>query len=184
MVDVTVTTPASHTKVLDTQTNVETDELQLKIESAAQSLDHQILGYFAYLGRYLHFHEGGRAGKTHILFTLVLHDGECTQKGLLSYLDGVSPAAISETLSKLEVEGLIVRTRSDNDKRQANVVLTSKGAARVQDLLHDKLMFERMSLSALHEEEKEQLFDYLKRIRATWEQFEEQKGEDICPEHK
>ena len=75
-------------------------------------------------------------GQQRVLSTLA----EAGEKGRLSQRDlgaqmGLSPAALSELLSKLEERELIERERSEADRRVTLVSLSSKGRKRAKALI-------------------------------------------------
>lgn len=134
------------------------------------------LGYF---GHYLHLHTGGRSGKQHILTKLLKEDGHLTQQELLES-SGVSSAALSEVLGKLESEGLVERRRSEGDRRQLEVRLTSEGRFRAHKLESRRDRFEEEAVSALSEEEQRRLLAMLDRMAARWQEIEERERAIGC----
>lgn len=76
-------------------------------------------------GRFLYYQVGGKAGQQRILMRLNTH-GRTTQKELQDVLE-ISSGALSEILQKMEDSGLILRTKSAEDKRQVDLVLTPEG---------------------------------------------------------
>jgi len=110
-------------------------------------------------GRFLYYQVGGKAGQQRILMRLDSH-GKTTQKELQDVLE-ISSGALSEILQKMEDSDLILRTKSAEDKRQVDLVLTAKGretARSVEAHYHRTLerMFECLTL-----EQKEQLEETL-----------------------
>lgn len=137
-------------------------------------LERRILFDFGYFGHFLHMHTGGRSGKQYILTTLLRNKGHLTQRELLES-SGVSSAALSEVLGKLELEGLVERRRSPADRRQLEVRLTLEGAHKAQELEGKKGRFEADALSVLTNEEKIQLLLMLDRIAGHWQGIEERE---------
>ncbi len=76
-------------------------------------------------------------GYTHsdyaILATLLLNGGSMRPSFFTKMLDNAS-AATSQTLKKLESQGLLVRESSESDKRSVLVALTEKGKAMARTL--------------------------------------------------
>ena len=85
----------------------------------------QILRKLGYFGYYLHTHWGGRNGKQHILVELLAHDGRMTQRDLQE-ASCITSASLSEVVAKLEAEGLILRERSETDRREYYLRPTKK----------------------------------------------------------
>lgn len=110
-------------------------------------------------GRFLYYQVGGKAGQQRILMRLDSH-GKSTQKELQDVLE-ISSGALSEILQKMEDSALILRTKSAEDKRQVDLVLTPEGrekARSVEEHYHRTLetMFECLSA-----ERKDQLEETL-----------------------
>lgn len=135
--------------------------------------------------RYRHMaHEGGarrdpHRGQGRILKLLKLHP-EISQKDLLYLLD-MRPQSLGELLSKLEKNGCITRTPSDEDKRAMIVKLTEEGekAASMDDAPDFSTLF-----SCLGDEEQEVLGGYLDRIIAGLEERIGSEQEEPYPEHQ
>lgn len=123
------------------------------------------LGFF---GHYLHQNAGGRSGQQHILVKLLKNGGHMTQRDLQEAA-GISSAAISEVLAKLEAAGLVQRTRSDEDRRQLDIALTAEGQARAEELIEERRSFEAVCLTCLSEQEQQQLVGMLDRLVKHWE---------------
>lgn len=85
---------------------------------------------------------------------------------------GITPAALSEVLAKLECEGLVVRTRSEQDRRQLDVVLTPKGVKRARQTVRWQEIFEEESLAVLSDAEKSQLKGMLDQLVEHWDTIE------------
>ena len=120
-------------------------------------------------GRFLYYQVGGKAGQQRILMRLDSH-GKTTQKELQDVLE-ISSGALSEILQKMEDSDLIQRTKSAEDKRQVDLVLTAKGretARSVEAHYHRTLerMFECLTL-----EQKEQLEETLGILTAHLEEI-------------
>lgn len=146
---------------------------------APVTLERQVLRDLGFFGHYLYWHAGGRGGKHAILVLLLLNGGRLPQREVLER-SHITSAALSEVLAKLESEGLIARTRSAQDRRQLDVVLTQEGEACARDMLETKRRFEADSLSVLTEEEKRELQSLLERVRAHWEERENMGRETEC----
>lgn len=87
---------------------------------------------------------------------------EISQKELLFLLD-MSKQALGELLNKLEHNGYIVRTPSEEDRRVMNIKLTPEGVNAAENIDTDQSgmidIFE-----CLCDEEKNSLYEYLDRI--------------------
>lgn len=110
-------------------------------------------------GRFLYYQVGGKAGQQRILMRLNSH-GQTSQKELQDVLE-ISSGALSEILQKMEDSGLILRTKSAEDKRQVDLSLTPHGretARLVEEHYHQTL--ERM-FECLSSQQKDQLEETL-----------------------
>ena len=92
------------------------------------------------IGRFLFYQVGGKAGQQRILMTL--HNLEhMTQKELQDRLE-ISSGAMSEILQKMEDANLIERSKSADDKRQVDLILSEHGktvAMQVKERYHQSL---------------------------------------------
>lgn len=110
-------------------------------------------------GRFLYYQVGGKAGQQRILMRLDSH-GKTTQKELQDVLE-ISSGALSEILQKMEDSDLIQRTKSAEDKRQVDLVLTAKGRETARSVeAHYHRTLERM-FECLTAEQKQQLEETL-----------------------
>jgi len=97
-----------------------------------------------------------------IMIDLFFNDG-LTQLELAKR-SHVTPPTVSVTLQKMEHDGLITRLTDESDQRQMRVSLTEKGRA-LEIANHQKAKkTEEEILSALTEEEKQSLYDILKKM--------------------
>lgn len=139
--------------------------------------EHRILHDLGFFGHYLHFNVGGRSGKQHILAKLHKSGGCLSQRELQEHSD-ISAAALSEVLAKLESEGLIERTRSEEDRRQMMVNLTQAGVERAIMMRERFEVFEKECFSCLEKEEQARLLNLLDRVAEHWRGMEG-KGERV-----
>ena len=110
-------------------------------------------------GRFLYYQIGGKAGQQRILMRLSSR-GPTTQKELQDVLE-ISSGALSEILQKMEDGGLILRTKSTEDKRQVNLELTKEGRETAQLVeTHYHRTLDRM-FECLSAEQKDQLEETL-----------------------
>lgn len=75
----------------------------------------------------------------------------------LAELLEIRPQSLSELLGKLENDGLIERTRSEDDKREILVSLSSLGRAHVDSVKKERERYAAEFFSPLTEEEQEAL---------------------------
>lgn len=118
-------------------------------------------------GHYIHVNGGGRSGRKPIICTLLKYGGQMCQRELMSKFD-LKAGSLSEVLTKLEKEGLIVRTRDEDDRRRVNVALTKEGMAVAKTEQARREKFREDAFSCISTEEREQLEDLLSRINTHW----------------
>lgn len=95
--------------------------------SSEDKLAKRILNGLGFCGHYMHFHGGGVSGKAPIICLLAKQPGgEMSQQELGMHFD-LKPGSLSEILSKLELNGLIERSRNPKDRRQLTIRLTETG---------------------------------------------------------
>ena len=134
-------------------------------------------------GRFLYYQVGGKAGQQRILMRLNSH-GKTTQKELQDVLE-ISSGALSEILQKMEDSGLILRTKSAEDKRQVDLLLTPHGlqsAHMVEEHYHQTL---ERTFECLSAEQKNQLEETLGILTAHLEEIKSdpafaQSLENVC----
>lgn len=143
-----------------------------KTEGANRTIARQALYDLGFFGHYMHMHAGGRSGKQHMLIKLLAHGGCLSQRDLQERFC-ISSAALSEVLSKLEAEGFITRTSSDEDRRQREITLTHEGKARAIELTKEREEFERRAFACLSYEELSMLVGLLDRMVDHWGTLEE-----------
>ena len=91
--------------------------------------------------------------------------GGARQKELAEELE-VSPAAVSDFVSRLEEDGYVERKVDENDKRATRITLTELGAARAGELADERNeRFER-AFKALTSKERSQLLTLLEKLTA------------------
>ena len=150
------------------------DEMNRELEEASKSVERRILRRLGYFGHFLHVHAGGRGGKQFVLVRLLHCGGQLTQRELQESV-GISSAALSEVLAKLEGEGLVVRTRSEQDKRQLDIALTEAGRELACEVARKKIDFEREAFEPLDQARRLELADDLDRLMEHWKLIEQKE---------
>ena len=154
-------------------------ETQFQEAALTEPPNRRLLHDLGYFGHYLHLHAGGRGGKQFVIISLVLHGGEMSQRDLLEHAC-ISSASLSEVLAKLEAEGLVTRTKSEEDRRLLAVALTEAGREKAEEVLEYKNRFEEESFACFDEQERTQLLDYLDRLVKHWRTLEEKEEVPAC----
>lgn len=101
-------------------------------------------------------------GQFPMLLELWERDG-VTQRELLSRLD-VEQATLANTLTRMERDGLITRTRHPTDARAQQIWLTPQAKA-ARDRAYEAAMTQNaLALSDLSEKEQVQFVNYMRRV--------------------
>lgn len=109
------------------------------------------------------YHRGSARSSQGQILQLLAKEGSAAQKDLQQTLK-IRPASVSEILTKLEKEGLVVRSRDEEDHRCAIITLTEKGRDCAQTDPEKKDWF-----AALDADQCEQLKQLLQILLASWE---------------
>jgi len=126
-----------------------------------------LAGKFERCGRLICHCLGKRRGQGRILRALCQR-GEIPQKELQELL-GIQAGSMSEIAAKLEGKGLIVRVRSEEDRRKVSLSITEQGRAWVAQRDEDAIRHNRSELfSALTAEERDTLEALLDKLSADW----------------
>ena len=100
------------------------------------------------------------------------YDGGVRQKTLVDELD-ISPAAVSELVSKLEKDKYVNREVDPDDKRATLIKLTDLGKARAAELADERNERFSKAFTALSAKEKDQLLKLLEKLTADDEEKED-----------
>lgn len=142
-------------------------------QSKEDRLAKRILHGLGFCGHYMHFHGSGISGKAPIVCLLAKQPtGESSQQELGMHFD-LKPGSLSEILSKLELGGLIERSRNPKDRRQLTIRLTEAGWEKARVEQAARIRFREQAFSALTHDEREQLAEMLEKIRVTWEELDD-----------
>ena len=129
--------------------------------------DLRILSLIGHLAIFMNQFQTANKGQGRVL-QMLAENGEMSQKDL-QVQSGITRAALSETLSKLESKGLISRRRSEQDARAAIITLTTEGMIQAE---RDKAgMRPEDLLAILNEEEKQQLMGLLRKVMDSWKEM-------------
>lgn len=130
---------------------------------------------FERCGRLISHCLGKRRGQGKILRTLCQR-GEMPQKELQELL-GIQAGSMSEIAAKLEAKGLIIRMRSETDRRKVSLSVTERGRTWVSQSDAGQIRRRRTELfSSLTAEEQDTLEALLDKLSADWVQQLEQQG--------
>ena len=100
------------------------------------------------------------------------YGGGVRQKTLVDELD-ISPAAVSELVTKLEKDKYVSREVDPDDKRATLIKLTDLGKARAAELADERNERFSKAFTALSDKEKDQLLKLLEKLTADDEEDKE-----------
>lgn len=104
------------------------------------------------------------------LLILLLERGSLTQRELIQ-ITGRRSATLSEQLENMDKAGLILRSRSEQDRRNVKVSLTPLGQKTAAEAQDNRLKRSQALFSTLNEEEKAQLGCLLEKMLPAWKAF-------------
>ena len=115
-------------------------------------------------------------GQPKILEYLYTHDG-AIQKDIAEACK-IEPATITNLLSRMEKNGLVIRKNKNGDKRYICVYLTEIGKKDGKHVINALKLLEDIALKDFSKEEKEEFISYLKKVNKNLVQKkeEEKKG--------
>jgi DNA-binding MarR family transcriptional regulator len=125
---------------------------------------------------FIYHRVGDFHGQGNILKILAEHP-RITQKELLGML-GIKPGSLSETLSKLENKGYIVRERDTEDKRKVQITVTDEGLKSRE--AQEQSISKYEIFTCLEPEERAELTRILTKLTDDWR---ERYGMGDKPEH-
>ena len=82
----------------------------------------------------------------------------------LAEIMGISPAAVTATLKKLEKEGYVSRSATDEDNRRNEIRITDKGLSKVTDSRTAFETTDRAMFAGFTPEEMETLISFIERL--------------------
>lgn len=121
-------------------------------------------------------------GQANLLLLIFQNDG-ASQRDLAEQMD-IRPSSMTEMLSKLEQNGLIVKKRDDKDQRIMHIHLTENGKKQAEKVSENKDTLAESFFAGLTEDEQEQLFMLIKKLSTSLEEIENSHEEHICHKHE
>lgn len=117
-------------------------------------------------GHYLHNSKGKKFGQYRILLILSKNPG-MAQKELQDFLR-IKSGSISEILLKMETNGLISRSKAQEDKRKVIIELTDLGLTKVKELTSEYEKENESLFNCLNDDECRQLKALLEKLKSAW----------------
>ena len=131
------------------------------------SLEETLLSVMRDSAHIVHHSTESKGGRGRIL-ALLKQSGGMSQRQIMQVV-GISSAALSEVLAKLEGHGWIRRIRSDADKRNVDVTLTEDGAAEADLAIQEWEASSRALFAGITEEDKTVLLGLLQKLNQDWQ---------------
>ena len=75
---------------------------------------------------------------------------------------------------------MILRERSETDRRQLTLTLTDEGTRRARAFIESRREFEQLAFDFLTPAEKDRLLETLDRVAERWEEIEASKREEAA----
>ncbi len=135
------------------------------------------------IGRSMHRHPHHNGKHSHgrgRLLTLLRENDGITSHELAELLD-VRPSSLSQMLSRLSEEGLIIRTSDENDRRISHISLSETGKALVSDIDADREADANRITSCFSDEEAEQFSTLCDKLCAHLEEMDKGCDHDDFP---
>ena len=99
-----------------------------------------------------------------MLVQLVKRQEDTPSQKELAEIMGISPAAVTTTLKRLEKEEYITRSATDEDNRRNEIRVTEKGLAKITENREIFEVLDRAMFEGFSEEEMDTLISFMKRI--------------------
>lgn len=138
------------------------------------TVEERLTRLLRFCGKTLHHGMGGKVSQQRILAILYRHE-VMTQRKLMDII-GIQSGSMSEILGKIEEQGLLIREKNTEDKRNVDIRLTSQGRLEAKKAFQKRAELEHHLFDELGEEEKLQLLALLEKVKSAWE-----RDERICP---
>lgn len=129
-------------------------------------LDEEIVKKMIICSRYLRHYRHKNLAQDRVIELLGYHESKMSQKEIQNKL-GIRAGSVSELISKLENRGLVVREKSEEDKRAFNIVLTEEGQKEFRDIKGSNDEYKDL-FASLSEEECVLLNDILGKLGDEW----------------
>lgn len=116
---------------------------------------------------FFHHKKGNKRGQGKIL-RILEEKGEMNQKDLQDLLS-IESGSMSELVIKLEQKEFITRTKSEEDKRQVKLAITTLGLDKLTHMRNKESKEPTDIYAVLSADEKETLKSLLRKLNTSWE---------------
>lgn len=129
-------------------------------------LDKEIVKKMIICSRYLRHYRHKNIGQDRVIELLGNNGARMSQKEIMNSL-GIRAASVSELISKLDNRGLVVKEKSEEDRRAFNIVLTEQGKKEYDEIMNSHDEYEGL-FDVLSEEECKTLDELLGKLGNDW----------------
>lgn len=129
-------------------------------------LDEQIVKKMIICSRYLRHYRYKNIAQDRVIELLGNNGSRMSQKEIQNKL-GIRAASVSELVSKLDNRGMVVKEKSEEDRRAFNIVLTEEGKKEFEKIVDSDDEYNGL-FSVLSEKECIQLNSMLERLGDDW----------------
>ena len=128
--------------------------------------NNELLDLMELCGHFLYHRRGGKRGQTKIL-RILAEQGDMMQRKIQDILD-IKSGSLSEIVRKMEADGLIIREKHEEDKRNIYIKITEKGRVKIEKDLARMKKEEEILFNSLSEEEQKQFYELCSKLLQSW----------------
>jgi DNA-binding MarR family transcriptional regulator len=104
------------------------------------------------------------AGQDQLMLALAEQEGQTPSA--LAAATGVRPPTVTKTISRLQAQGFLTKTESNEDARQAHIFLTDSGRAAIMGIEKAIRKTEKRALDGFDKKDCKQLAKFLRKLAA------------------
>ncbi|WP_284564856.1 MarR family winged helix-turn-helix transcriptional regulator [Bacillus altitudinis] len=97
------------------------------------------------------------------ILRIIYRHQSCTVKNILQEVS-LSPSATTTALNHLEDEGLIIRSRNNNDRRTVWITLSESGEQIARQMIDNRQLLVNQLFNHLSEEDKKKFFELIEKM--------------------
>ncbi|GLF92103.1 putative HTH-type transcriptional regulator YwhA [Bacillus safensis] len=97
------------------------------------------------------------------ILRIIYRHQSCTVKNILQEVS-LSPSATTTALNHLEDEGLIIRSRNNNDRRTVWIELSESGEQIAKQMIHNRQLLVNHLFNHLSEQDKKTFFELIEKM--------------------
>ncbi|MDO4312975.1 MAG: MarR family transcriptional regulator [Eubacteriales bacterium] len=132
----------------------------------AEMMDEELVKKMIICSRYVRHYRHKNIAQDRVIELLGNNGSKMSQKEIQNRL-GIRAASVSELVSKLDNRGMVVKEKSEEDRRAFNIVLTEKGKKEFEEIINSDDEYKGL-FSVLSEEECVALNNILEKLGNDW----------------